>query len=539
MNEKKKILYGLFVLFIIQSLIIYLLLPRYSENKSFYEKVVVNYNFLQNNIEVNELFDINIKNNWNVVYRSFDDSICFKTMCNIKIKDVNCELGIPYISLKGGKLFMKKGDNWEKINKENLKFGWKIYENEVGCYYEQSYLNKKEVLKIDYVFDKNYVEKQNYIHAFFTREHLPIKELETKNDKKENVPKNVPILINIKTGKIKIEEYKFLPFVIIFILDSVIFLIWWFFGRDKEFLVPEYLHRKPINPETNKEEDYFTYGVMYNVGRINKNIITALFFSLKLRGLLKKVEKRGFLIKEFLFYFDKEKLNSINQQSNQKNFNKFEIKFIEFIKENAKEIEEKDDVIIYIIKPTSNYEKRKFYNFFNKTLISPIKERLSNTAFIIMVVFIILIFSIAFILPIKNTYLKNILSITLSEFFITSILFTLLIYKELVKFKREYYKEYLEIESFRRFLNDYAQLKKYFPEDKVIWKDWLLIATALGVADNVIKVMREKGFKIDELLDYEEIKDFSVSFYSGVALSSSSSSSGGFEGAGGGGGGGR
>jgi uncharacterized membrane protein len=64
------------------------------------------------------------------------------------------------------------------------------------------------------------------------------------------------------------------------------------------------------------------------------------------------------------------------------------------------------------------------------------------------------------------------------------------------RWKRDYYKEKLEWEAFRKFLSDLAQLKKYAPQDIVIWKEWLVYATALGVADKVVEAMKELNIPI-------------------------------------------
>jgi uncharacterized membrane protein len=55
------------------------------------------------------------------------------------------------------------------------------------------------------------------------------------------------------------------------------------------------------------------------------------------------------------------------------------------------------------------------------------------------------------------------------------------------RWKQDYYKEKLEWNAFRDFLSDYAMIKKYAPEDLVLWKEWLVYATALGVGDKVTK----------------------------------------------------
>lgn len=109
------------------------------------------------------------------------------------------------------------------------------------------------------------------------------------------------------------------------------------------------------------------------------------------------------------------------------------------------------------------------------------------------------------------------------------------------RWKGEYYKEKLEWDSFRNFLSDMAMIKKYAPEDIVIWKDWLIYGTALGVGEKVVEAMNAMNVNIPEV-------DFAphvyTSFHSSSATVTSTysaatgGSGGGFGGGGGSGGGG-
>lgn len=111
------------------------------------------------------------------------------------------------------------------------------------------------------------------------------------------------------------------------------------------------------------------------------------------------------------------------------------------------------------------------------------------------------------------------------------------------RWKKGYYRELLQWEAFKKFLSDFALIKRYAPEDIVIWKEWLVYGTALGAADRVEEALRKFGklrFEEAEVLPrfQVEFRSFNSSLSSGISqLSSSSSGSSGF-GAGGGFGGG-
>ncbi|CAG0996593.1 hypothetical protein METP3_03002 [Methanosarcinales archaeon] len=105
------------------------------------------------------------------------------------------------------------------------------------------------------------------------------------------------------------------------------------------------------------------------------------------------------------------------------------------------------------------------------------------------------------------------------------------------RWKGEYYKEKLEWDAFRKFLSDMAMMKKYLPEDAIIWKEWLIYGTALGVGENVIKAMNALNVVIPEVSTAPSVYYSFHSVNSSVA-SAYSAATGGGGGVGGGFGGG-
>jgi uncharacterized membrane protein len=59
------------------------------------------------------------------------------------------------------------------------------------------------------------------------------------------------------------------------------------------------------------------------------------------------------------------------------------------------------------------------------------------------------------------------------------------------KWKKGIYKEKLEWNAFTRHLGDFAQIKKYVPEDINMWGPWLVYGTSLGVGDQVAIAMQQ------------------------------------------------
>ncbi len=59
------------------------------------------------------------------------------------------------------------------------------------------------------------------------------------------------------------------------------------------------------------------------------------------------------------------------------------------------------------------------------------------------------------------------------------------------RWKKDYYKEKLQWDAFRNMLKDLAMIQKYAPQDLVIWKEWLVYATALGIGKKVVEAMEK------------------------------------------------
>ena len=108
------------------------------------------------------------------------------------------------------------------------------------------------------------------------------------------------------------------------------------------------------------------------------------------------------------------------------------------------------------------------------------------------------------------------------------------------RYKKEYAKERAMWSSFRNLLKNYSLIKKYSPQDLNSWGEWLVYATALGSAKNVLKAMKE--FKIEvpniDSPDLDYISPYNISGTASSRYSSlTHSGGGGWSGGGGFGGG--
>lgn len=70
---------------------------------------------------------------------------------------------------------------------------------------------------------------------------------------------------------------------------------------------------------------------------------------------------------------------------------------------------------------------------------------------------------------------------------------------------REYYQKW---NNFKKYLKDFSLMKEYPPESIAIWDEYLVYATALGVADEVEKAMGELAYSSSGYDDYSAIYIF-------------------------------
>ncbi len=67
------------------------------------------------------------------------------------------------------------------------------------------------------------------------------------------------------------------------------------------------------------------------------------------------------------------------------------------------------------------------------------------------------------------------------------------------RWKNNLYREKLQWDAFKNFLSNLVQIRKYAPGDINMWKQWLVYGTALGVAKNVLKAMKELNVNLPEI----------------------------------------
>jgi len=240
------------------------------------------------------------------------------------------------------------------------------------------------------------------------------------------------------------------------------------------------------------------------------------------------------LIKKF---FGNNLLIKINEEKTTK-LDGTEKKFLEILKALKQSCpkDEIEDNYFNLNKSAKSFDTRRNliekYKDFQKLIDNNSKKYLEKGGIVFFTVSMIILMFIS--LPLMLIGLFSLSIITLVVILIISTTTSLLI-----KYKGDFYKEYLEWQSFKRWLKGSPAIRETKFKGVVLWEKYLVYATALGVSKEVLKELRNEGI----------LNEKKYNFYMGVntasfSFASSSAGSGGFSGAGaggvgGGGGGGR
>ncbi len=487
-----------------------------------YKSINVGYEKVNNSLLVHEaMLVIPNGNNGQVVYRSFSEPICLDSSCNIHILSVDCEVGTPYFAKQE---FSPLNPNSGRKYKLSNSLIHKIYSNEVGCFLNSStYADvKEEKLTVVYAVPIDHVVKNHYTHYLFTEEHMPISKLTVSglNGKsaKNFIPKDEVVAIDVKTGGIKSKGVPlFVGLLLVVLFSAIPYVIWYYLGKEKDVLVPEYLHTLPDSKLEPWQVDVLTNGTF----KISKYGIASILLELYVNHVLKfKEEKKLGLFKKRMFMINKKaSLDKLSDKAKQ---------FYNIVKKwKFKE----DENYIYCSMPSNQQEILRIID--GSDVKSFVNKIIDKTGFYIMITasFLFIFIAPAFVqlnfLGYTALFMSPFLIIPMSTVF--------------SRFKGDNYKEYLEWLAFKRMLMDFAQIQKYFKEDYQQWKSWLVYATALGAAENLIKTMKELKFLPQQDLDELNSAQITAILFASSIYSvgnPSSSGAGGLVGSGGGFGGG-
>ncbi len=336
----------------------------------------------------------------------------------------------------------------------------------------------------------------------------------------------------------------FILSVIFVYLTPFFFLYYWYkYGREIEVLgVPDFYRMPPTKRKA------WEVNLLLNDGELTRDALYATILELKRMGYIDLIEKeeRGFFGKKKRYLIKILKDPDDKLDDFQRNVLKFLIDFSErgiFDPKNLKSYSPSyvEDKFSSIFSGEHKQSKKKEF-FYTEG-----EDKIGYLAGGNLLIFIVGILSVLF---------KFFSFITESVLFeiggpvivlsVINVVFLLGLSSYFTKTRREFIRERRLWEAFERFLSDITLIKRYPPESLDIWEEYLIYATALGVAKSVIDAMKElnvleefersTGISTGFVLFYPS--QFSNAYSSAVSRGSSSSFGGGLGGIGGGVGGG-
>ena len=523
-----------------------------------------------------ESYEYAVNNHFTMLYRVWNAPLFYNNTFDkpyIQLIGINCSY-IPYIKDYYGNVFIINKSNDYKQDIEE-----KAYYNEVGCYNPDGY--KKGFYKINSSYEiyppVQYDGKFYHANIKIASKHVPYKNFVIYIDNSSgNIAKiftHPPFYISKnnstyiikgksqKNGLIEIEflfnslnpkflyssenvkektidsnkayyfNYAIAKTFSYFIKSLVIFfpvillLIYYVYGRERKFTVPKYLSfipkkRKPwlVNLVFKKDATDF-----------DKDGFYATLLDLHRKGNI-KIEggedlKISIINKSNLDDYERKVISFIERHSYNKIFSLESFKEeIEAMEGNTYEITNLKDEVgeLYKVKDAKDFIVNGRHLMLKFFILS----------------FAVFIISMFFYLSYFNTY--PILFEIFGYSFLLSMQFLMTVFSPSTlfgKWKKDYYEEKMEWNSFKRFLLDMAHLEKYKVKDIVIWKEWLVYATALGVGKKVSQALKKLNIQIPEADMIPFIYIYFASMDKTIATTYSSTvgkNSGGFAGGGGG-----
>lgn len=325
-------------------------------------------------------------------------------------------------------------------------------------------------------------------------------------------------VINQKNFEFDNKTLKHLLILLLCLCPGIIFFsIWNFFGKERSTInIPERLSIYPNKRKASEVAAFFNLPF----GGNSPNLVPALLTDFYRRKII-DIKTKG---KELYV-----KINSHNKDL----LNKIEKDFIHILKffnENSKK-EEGYFLLDYSkINWKDKMELEKIYSSFNSSINKQKKEFLSEKApaFWIGAMIFLLIISLFFSAVIIMGF------IIIAGLFILILSFSSIL---LTQFKKDYYTEYRQWQSFKKFLKSSPSMKMHGHKGTIIWGEFLVYATAFGVAKKVLNEMKKQKIITEKQYNsYFVISSpYNLSGHTGNFSSVSGGVGGGFSGAGGGG----
>lgn len=497
-----------------------------------------NFNYSKINIDIttiNEELHFAPDQSYHTLYRNFQNPIYQSSYTSdnknyITINKIECSSGNPYFKDYNSLCYNSYGrincDSYTEPNEYGCSFG-----NTLGFLKGKDYIiNSEYQLHPENLFEiKNnyYIKFVVYSpnnHIKLTKRNFIVEGNIIKKNKysvDENVILYIPYYGNTLDFNITHQKdfefdynsgFRFKDFLFIFLslFPGIFFFgIWFIFGRELTYeTIPRELSNAPL------KRKYWEIAAYFNppFSKINKNFFASTLLNFYNKKIIDIKEK------------DKEIYIKLNKFQGDK-IEREVYELLQGIKDEIKKDKDKElffEEYFNLKKAMKNNVNLDMYKKFT-SLQEKVKElgkvylkQNSEKIGIISTLFLIFLFVIIrFTSPL-------IIGLYILTFFIMMIFpITGAIF---VRFNKEYYIEYQKWKAFKRYLKNSFTIKTATHKTLIIWKEYLIYATALGVPEKVIEELKYKNI----------ITEKQANFYTGIALGNSFGfTSGGFGGAGG------
>ena len=311
----------------------------------------------------------------------------------------------------------------------------------------------------------------------------------------------------------------------VIVMPLILFLLWYWYGREKEYTVPEYLSTIPV-----KVRKPWIVNLVFkkSVTDFDEDALYATLIDLHLKNKIKISQSDSLSIQ-------------ILSDTGLDTYESETVKFLQLASENN--IVTRENIERLINEAESNpiirgrvinlkYGYNRLAQGTNNQVSSEFtvngRSRLIRPVSYSLLLIIIAFFGFLVSYDTEDIFLRAfgyslipLLQVTIALVFPT----TLFGY-----WKKDYFKEKLQWEAFKRNLTDYSRISNYGPEDLNMWGSWLVYGTALGVGKQVSESLKKINVPINIPLELPEYRTLfkPIMIYSYTAPSSGSSTSRGF-----------
>ena len=306
----------------------------------------------------------------------------------------------------------------------------------------------------------------------------------------------------------------------------ITYIIYQKYGRERKYAVPEFLSFIP-----NKNRKPWVVNLIFK-GRVNDFDVDGFYatlLDLHMRGYIEieayDGEIRISVLKEdeLLDEYERKVLAFLNDFSFNGVFDSSKLKeHVTSIRDNRgliKRVKERFDEVLKYRNPRL---VKEFIELTGKKVINGLAFTLIAFSAIILIMYFLSAQDYSSSFASFNAYMSSVMS---AAIFLQSLVCLVSPPSLFGRWKGEAYNEKLQWDAFRRFLSNIVLIKKYAPEDLVIWKEWLVYATTLGVGESVIKAMKALNIEIPEVRVSERLPAIYIIYQSQILPATSSETS--------------